>query len=204
MMAVLLSILILADSPEPEPFFSVFNVIQFQASRLPIYIVYFILGIFTSRNYWFDRDLFENRKLWNTLFAVTGVIYLSGMNVFANFLPEEVSALLFILSINFFIISTLGFALSNAKIFLDKPLLGNGEISSHAYNIYLIHYIFVHLLQLAFLSFSSIPLLVKFICVTVIGLVSSIVTSQYLLKPYPKLTVAIGIVSTLVMFVIIN
>jgi hypothetical protein len=204
MMAVLLSILILTDSPEPEPFFSVFNVIQFQASRLPIYIVYFILGIFTSRNYWFDRGLFENRKLWNTLFAVTGVIYLSGMNVLVNFLPEEVSALLFILSINFFIISTLGFALSNAKVYLDKPLLGNGGISSHAYNIYIVHYIFVHLLQLACLGLSSVPLLIKFICVTVIGLVLSIATSQYLLKPYPKLTVAIGIISTLVMFVIIN
>jgi hypothetical protein len=126
------------------------------------------------------------------------------MNVLVDFLPEEVSALLFILSINFFIISTLGFALANAKEYLDKPLLGNGGTSSHAYNVYIVHYIFVHLLQLAFLSLRSVPLLIKFICVTVIGLVLSIVTSQYLLKPYPKLTVAIGIISTLVMFVIIN
>jgi hypothetical protein len=204
MMGVLLSIIFFTDSPDPESFFSVFNVIQFQASRLPIYIVYFILGILTSRNYWFDRELFSNRKLWNTLFAVTGVIYLSLMNVFANSLPEEAFGFLFILCINVFIISTLGFALSNAKVYLDKPLLGSGEISSHAYNIYIMHYIPVHLLQLALLNVMSIPLLVKFMCVTVIGLVVSLVTSQYVLKPYPKLTVAIGSISTLVMFVIIN
>jgi hypothetical protein len=204
MMAVILSIMMFTDSSDPETFFSVFNVIQFQASRLPIYIVYFILGILTCRNSWFERGLFKNRTLWNTLFAVTGVIYLSLMNVFANSLPEEAFGFLFVLSINFFIVSTLGFALSNAKVYLDTPLLGNGEITSHAYNIYILHYIPVHLMQLAFLSFMSIPLLVKFMCVTVIGLVVSLVTSQYVLKPYPKLTVAIGIISTLVTFVIIH
>ena len=204
MMAVTLSIIIFTDSPDPESFFSVFNVIQFQASRLPIYIVYFILGILTCRNSWFDRGLFENRKLWNTLFAVTGIIYLSLMNVFANSLPEEAFGFLFILSINFFIISTLGFALSSAKVYLDMPLLGNGEIPSHAYNIYIMHYIPVHLLQLVLLNVMSIPLIVKFMGVTVIGLVASVVISRYLLKPYPKLTVAIGIISTLVMFAIIT
>lgn len=203
MLAAILSIMIFTDSPTPEPFFSVFNVIQFQASRLPLYIVYFILGILTARSYWFDRDLFANRKLWNTLFAITGAIYLSVMNVFVNLTPDEVFGLLFTLSINFFIISTLGFALSNAKVYLDKPLFGNGVISSHAFNIYIIHYIFVYVLQLAFLSFSSVPLLVKFSCVTLMGLILSIITSQYLLKPHPKLTVAIGIILTLVMFVVI-
>jgi glucan biosynthesis protein C len=204
MLAAILSIMIFTDSPTPEPFFSVFNVIQFQASRLPIYIVYFILGILTARSYWFDRDLFANRKLWNTLFAITGAIYLSVMNVFVNLIPDEVFGLLFTFSINFFIISTLGFALSNAKVYLDKPLFGNGEISSHAYNIYIIHYIPVYVLQLALLSFSSVPLLVKFSCVTLIALVLSIITSQYLLKPNPRLTVVIGIILTLIMFVVIN
>jgi len=204
MMAVLLSIIFFTDSPDPESFFSVFNVIQFQASRLPIYIVYFILGILTLRNSWFERGLFSNRKLWNTVFAVTGVIYLSVMNVFANSLPEEAFGFLFTLSINFFIVSTLGFALSNAKVYLDTPLLGNGEISSHAYNIYILHYIPVHFMQLALLNLMSIPLLVKFMCVTVIGLISSLVISHYAVKPYPKLTVAIGIILTLVMFVTIH
>jgi hypothetical protein len=204
MMAVILSIMVFTDAPDPESFFSVFNVIQFQASRLPIYIVYFIMGILTRRNSWFERGLFENRTLWNTVFAITGVLYLGLMNVFAKSLPEEAFGFLFTLSINVFIVSGLGFALSNATVYWDTPLPGNGEISSHAYNIYILHYIPVHLMQLALLNVVSIPLVVKFLCVTVIGLVASLVASKYLLKPYPKLTAALGIISTLVMFVIIN
>lgn len=200
MMTVILLTIFFTDSPDPEAFFSVFNVIQFQASRLPVYIVYFVLGILTYRNQWIRRDLFTNRRLWNTLFVITGVIYLIWMNLFANIVPDELFGPLFILFINFFIVSALGFTLSNAKIYLDRPLFGNGEITSHAYNIYILHYIFVHLLQLALLNFVAIPLLVKFVLVTTIGLVLSVLASKYLLKPQPRLTVAIGLLSTILLF----
>jgi fucose 4-O-acetylase-like acetyltransferase len=202
MTSILLSILIFTKSSDPEPFVSVFNIIQFQATRLPIYIVYFVLGLLTYRNHWFERDFLKNRKLWNILFIITGVFYISITNIFVNLIPLEIYGFLFLISINFFIISTLGFALTNAKKYLDKPLFGAEELTSHAFNIYIIHYIYVHVLQLAFLNFGFIPLLIKFVFVTIISILLSFVTSRYLMKPYPKITIAIGISLTIIMFII--
>ena len=149
------------------------------------------------------RGLFSNRKLWNTCFAISGVFYLITINFLITILPEEIFGLLFIITISFFIASSLGFSMSFFKAHLNKPIFGNDKISSHAFNIYILHYIYVHLLQLAFLHVVSFPLFVKYILVTCISLIISYITSLYALKPYPKATAITAILLTVVLFIFV-
>ncbi|MBN2267142.1 MAG: acyltransferase family protein [Candidatus Babeliaceae bacterium] len=90
MLGVILSLMIFADSPEPEPFFSVFNLLQFQSSRFLIYLTYFLLGILTYRNKWIERGLLTHRTVWNIVFAITGIAYFSLTNIMVSFMPAEV------------------------------------------------------------------------------------------------------------------
>jgi hypothetical protein len=56
--------------------------------------------------------------------------------------------------------------------------------------MYLSHYILVIGFQLALLTLPGIPGLSKFASVSVLSLVYSYAVSQFLLKPYPRISVA--------------
>ncbi len=203
MFVVILLVLIIGKSSSPEPFISVFNVFQFQSSRLLIYLTYFTLGILTGRNLWIERGLFNHRRLWTVVFTLSASLYFVLMNVLAPIIPDEIFGMLFVLFINLFIVSALGISIALCKKYWDAPSFGNGVYASHAFNIYILHYVFVYLLQWWLLSFESVPLVVKFLSVSVLALSLSYFVSRYIMKPYPKRMVIIGVVISLVLVFVV-
>ncbi len=199
MFVVILLVLIIGKSPSPEPFISVFNILQFQSSRLLIYLTYFLLGILTGRNLWIERGLFDHRRLWTIIFTLSVTLYFVLMNVLAPGMPDEIFGMLFVLFINLFVVSAVGVSIALGKKYWDAPILGNGAHASHTFNIYILHYVFVYLLQLWFLNFESVPLVVKFVSVSALALSLSYLISRYIMKPYPKGMVVIGLMISIIL-----
>jgi hypothetical protein len=88
------------------------------------------------------------------------------------------------------------------KRYFNKPIIWDKNMPSHAFNIYILHYPIVHIFQALFLEAVSVPYSIKFIIVTIVSLVLSYVFSKFVMKPYPKIAVSIGIIGTLLLFVI--
>lgn len=200
MFFVQILVLLFADGGEAEPFISVFNLLQFQSTRLPIYIIIFVLGLLTQKNNWIERGLFDQTN-WIGIFAVTGVLYLLHTNVLNHVLPDVLYGPLFLVFITAFIASSLGFSMFIFKRFFYTQISWDKNMPSYAFNIYIIHYPIVYGLQALFLKAEVVPHAVKFICVTLIGLIASYAISRFLMKSHPKTTLLIGIAGTILLFV---
>ena len=105
---------------------------------------------------------------------------------------EEIFGSIFFFILNFLTISTLGLFTSLAVRFWNRPTAVNHNLASNSYNMYLSHYIFVIGFQLALLTLPGIPELLKFAIVSVLSLFGSYAVSQFLLKPFPRISVAVA------------
>lgn len=203
MFVVILLVLIIGNSSSPEPFISVFNILQFQSSRLLIYLTYFILGILTVRNHWIERGIFDHRRLWTFVFAISTSLYFVLMNVLKPSIPDEIFGMFFVIFINLFIVSALGISIALGKKYWDAPIFGNGAYASHTFNIYILHYVFVYLMQWWFLSFEPVPIVLKFLSVSILAFSLSYFVSRYIMKPSPKSIVIIGVMISLVLVIMV-
>ena len=64
-------------------------------------------------------------------------------------------------------------------------------MATNSYNLYLSHYIFVIGFQLLLVTLPEIPVLLKFGLVSILSICCGCIVSQYLFKPYPKITIAL-------------
>ena len=97
----------------PEPFFSLGNIIQFRPSRIFFFIIYFILGIITYKNKWIERGGFPGHmKTWTVAFTILLIAY-SFVHHRMLYGPEDLrepTGALFFIILNFLTIATLGFS----------------------------------------------------------------------------------------------
>ena len=188
--------LIMAFGPETsdsEPLFSFFNIIQFRPSRIFFFIIYFIMGILSYRNKWIAGGKFPGHlKTWSVLFALllsvlltTKYLMIPGPGKY-----RELYEPIYFLFLNFLTISALGFFSSLALRYWNRPNAFNREMAAHSYNIYLSHYLFVIALQLFLVTVPGLPGIMKFFIVSASAVALSFCASRFLLKPFPKLSVA--------------
>ena len=64
------------------------------------------------------------------------------------------------------------------------------QLGVNSYNIYLLHMLFVIVVQLLLLKWFGIPIFIKFGIVTLSTILLSYLISQYAIRPFPKLSVA--------------
>jgi hypothetical protein len=177
----------------PEPLFTLGNVIQFRPSRIFLHIIYFSLGIITYKRRWIESGRFPGHlKTWLISFSILLIAYLYVRHLMLNGPEhlEEIFGPLFFFILNFLTISTLGLFASLALRFWNRPTAVNRNLASNSYNMYLSHYILVIGFQLVLLTLPGIPELLKFTLVSVLSLVCSYAVSQFLLKPFPRISVA--------------
>jgi len=84
----------------------------------------------------------------------------------------------------------------------NKPSLTNRNLAANSYNLYLAHYIFVLGFQLLFLQLPQIPVIVKFLLVSTLSLSGGYLVCQFVIKPFPKLTI-LAIASIFVAMVVV-
>lgn len=191
----------------PEPFFSLGNVIQFRPSRLFLFIVYFGMGILTFKKKWIERGKFPGHfKTWGILFVILLIVYLYARNLMLNG-PEHLQKVfgpVFFFILNFLTISTLGLFTSLAIRYWNRPTPLNRNLASNSYYMYIAHYIFVFVFQLILLTFRGIPGLLKFGIVSALSILCSYIVCQFLIRPFPRTSVTLAITMFIIMASVIH
>lgn len=191
----------------PEPFFTLGNVIQFRPSRLFLFIIYFALGILTFKRKWIERGRFPGHfRTWLISFVIILIAFFYARNLMLNG-PEDLKKIfgpVFFFFLNFLTISTLGLSTSLALKYWNRPTALNQNLASNSYNIYLSHYIFIIIFQLALFPVEWMPSLLKFMVISVFGLLSSFAVSRYLLQKRPGFTVIMLFCLVFILFLFIR
>ncbi len=202
-----LMFLLIPGLANPEPLFTLDNVIQFRPSRIFLFVVYFGLGIISYRNKWVERGkFFGHFKTWLISLLIISILFIyARRQMLAG--PEDLEKIygpIFFLALNFLTISTLGFLSSLALRFWNTPSALDQNLASNSYYMYLSHYIFVILFQLILLSYTGIPGGLKFGIVAASSLLGGYIVGQFLIKPFPRLAGAAAFGLLAVMALVIH
>ena len=191
----------------PEPFFTLGNVIQFRPSRLFLFIIYFTFGILTFKNKWIERGKFPGHfPTWLISFVVILIAFFYARNLMLNG-PEDLKKFfgpVFFFFLNFLTISTLGLSASLALKYWNRPTAVNQNLASNSYNMYLAHYLFVIVFQLVLFTVQGMPGLLKFGIVSVLSIMCAYIVCQFMLKPFPRFSAVLVISLFAIMVFVLN
>jgi glucans biosynthesis protein C len=190
----------------PEPLFTLGNVIQFWPSRFFMFAIYFGLGIVVFKKKWIENGRFSGHlPTWASSFFVLLIGYIAVFHLLRHGPGDkEILGPLFVLLMNLLCISTLGLFASIAIRWWNRPRPLDRSLAANSYNIYLSHYIFVIVLQLALLDVTAISSGLKFGLVTAASILCSYLASRFLITPYPKLSIGAAFTLLIFMFVFVN
>jgi hypothetical protein len=192
------------DAANPEPWLTLGNVVQFRISRIFLHGTYFTLGILAYKRKWIERGGFPGQSKTLLLgFIVILIAFYMFRDLMMNG-PESMTEIImggFWLCLNFLTISSLCLFISLASRYWNKPTTIDRNLAANSYYIYLSHYPYVFLFQLILFTLPGISPLMKFIFVSVLSIFFSYITCQYLIRPYPRLTIAATIALFLIMAV---
>ncbi len=198
-----------------EPLFTLGNIIQFKVTGIFSFAVYFSLGIITYKRKWIERGVFPGHfRVWTISLVVVTIVYIYLYEQLLSFrviykdvptLPIEIitGVSLFFFT-KFLAISAIGFFTSIVQKAGVNSNIISKRLSSTAYEIYLGHYIFVIVLQLLLFAYPGIPVLLKFIIASIGAVACAHIAALYLVKPHPRLTVAVVFAIFLLMAVFIR
>jgi len=179
----------------PESWFTLGNIVQFRVSRIFLHVAYFVLGVLTFKWKWIERAKFPgHNKTWIVAFVPVLVAY-----YYSYFLmlsaetgeAEKLFGLLYWFCLNYFTITALGLSVSLGIRYWNRQTPFNKILATNSYNLYLSHYIFVMGFQFLFYTQPEIPVLLKFGLVSILSICCGGIVSRYLIKPYPKIAIAL-------------
>jgi hypothetical protein len=177
------------------------QLLQLQPVKVPIYLAFFLLGIYVQRQSLLPRILkIAEPRVWFVISILMAAAYLTA--VLKTFPPAEPSLILQftarLLRIFFLLPATL-FLLS----FFHRHLNGAGvlwrELASNSYNIYLIHMVPQVVLQRLALSW-PVQSSLRFALVSLITLLFSYLVSRFLVRR----SAAAAIVALLLLFIFMS
>ena len=178
----------------PESWFTLGNFVQFRVSRIFLHVTYFVIGVLTFKWKWIERGKFPgHNKTWFIAFVLVFVAYYSSyflMMSAGSGEMEKLFGLLVWFCLNFFAITALGLSASLGVRYWNRQTPFNKILATNSYNLYLSHYIFVIGFQLLLFTLPGIPVLLKFGLVSILSICCGCMVSQYLIKPYPQITIA--------------
>jgi glucan biosynthesis protein C len=191
----------------PEPFFTLGNVIQFRPSRIFLFVIYFTFGILTFKKKWIERGRFPGHlPTWIISFGIILIAFFYARNLMV-YGPDDQKKILgpvfFWFCLNFLTISTLGLFASLALKYWNRPTALNRSLASNSYNIYLAHYPFVIVFQLVLLTAPGMSGSLKLVIVSTLSILCSYIVCQYLIKPFPRATIAAVFILFILMALVI-
>ncbi len=170
------------------PWVNVYNLLIFQPSKVISYFLYFLMGIYAFRKEWFVKiKIPGHTTLWSIALILLSVLYILTVK---NIMIKS-SLMLFILFLTFRALLCISFLVTLTKLAekgWNSPSKINSTLSENSYNVYLIHFLFVIVLQLAF-SYTGFPTLLKFTIISILSVSISFIMSQYLIKPFQSLSI---------------
>ncbi len=192
---------------EPESWFTFGNIIQFRVSRIFLHAAYFIFGIITYKKSCFLRKILPGHHMtWITLFSLVLIGFYASLFLMrmSSGDIEKLYGLIHWLFLNFLTVSALGLCISAASRYLNRQTPLSRTLAANSYYLYLSHYLFVFIIQLLFARFSSIPVFLKYSMTATLALITAWLFSRYLIKPYPKLVIALTTVIFLLMVLFVH
>jgi fucose 4-O-acetylase-like acetyltransferase len=186
-----------------EPWIIIGSLIQFQPTRVILYIFCFTLGIYAFHKKWFIIGNIPGHFVFWTILSVA--LWFGQEKTLSilleNFSPIAAVFYIFIRTLLFF--SILLTFISFGEKFWDSSSKVNMSLAENSYNIYIIHMIFVFLVQLLLLNWLDLSIYIKFIIVSLSAIFLSYISSRYAIKRFPRLAVAgmIGIFAMLLVYV---
>jgi acyltransferase-like protein len=198
----LITFLIFSQDSAYEPWITIGSVIQFQPTRISLHILCFSLGIYAFYKNWFiNGNIPGNYVFWTILSVVLWFGHEKLLSIFLeNLKPIVAVCYTFTRTLLFF--SMLLTFISYGERFWDSSSKVNRSLAKNSYNIYLVHMVFVFLIQLLLLDWPQLSVYIKFLAVSLSAILLSYAFSRYSIRPYPKLSVAgmIGIFAVLSIF----
>ena len=190
-----------------EPWLTLGNIVQFRVSRIILHGTYFIVGVLAYKRKWIERGRFPGHLgTWTIALIIIAI----GFYLTRHFMKhgpdetEEIFGMIMWFFLNLMTISCLGFFASLGIKYWNQPTKINQNLAANSYNMYLAHYIFVQVFQLLLLFVPAIPAEIKFLIVSGASLGFGYLACQYLIRPFPRLTVFLLIAGTIIMFLIIR
>jgi glucan biosynthesis protein C len=182
-------------NPSDMVWFSLGNVVQFQAAKLVFYVLYFGLGVYAYSKKWFrgGGDLGRPRMWVLICFLLMVVTMLVARSLTRTAEPSSALQVAFVVLYPLWTLSFLGAFTAFASRRWNHSTSLDKELSANAYHMYLVHYVFVMTLPLLLNVWIGGPALVKFGVVALSTVLLSYGLSRYVTRPFPRL-VAIGLV----------
>lgn len=174
-----------------EPWFSIASIIQFQPTRIAIYIICFILGIFAFHKQWFvDGKTPLHPIIWGiiSIALLFGILIAAKVNAEAGF--NDITKIYIYIPIRTFaIFSTILALFSLAGRYWQSTANINLSLANNSYIIYLIHMPIVFAFQLILLQWDA-SIYLKFFIGSIGSIALSYLISEYAIRRYPKRSVA--------------
>ena len=191
-------------TPNRDPWITIASIIQFQASKIILYISCFSLGVYAFAKNWLKNDKTPGHYIFWTILSI-GLMYCQVKVL--TILRTDFSiglALGWVLIYTFLVFAILLALISFGINHWHNPSKVSRQLSANSYNIYLLHMIFVVVIQLFLLEWVSISIFIKFGLVTFSSILFSYLISQYAIKPFPKISVAGMIFLFVILIAVLN
>lgn len=182
----------------------VVNLIQFQASKIVLYISCFSLGIYACHKKWFLNGKTPGHFIFWTALS-TGLMFCQ-VKVMVLLMGTFSVGLAFgwVLMRSLLVFTILLALISFGLKHWNSPSNFNRQLAANSYTIYLLHFLFVIMAQLLLLKWFDISIFIKFGTVALSAILLSYLTSQYAIRPFPKLSVAGMIVLFVLLSAVLN
>jgi len=161
----------------------------FQPLRLPLYVGYFILGIYAWQKNWLsDEGYLPRLRIWLTLFLLSGITYLGLRLSPVGGVPNPPLLIKAVIDIlfNVFCLSSLMTALAFFKARVNNSSPVWNSLSASSYAMYYFHPLILYPLTYIFVSI-TLPLEIKSFTVILLGIILSWVFSSLGIKRLPLL-----------------
>ncbi len=183
----------LAQQVSPDWAWGKIGFFLIQPTRVPIYVAFFILGLYASSRNWFVNRCFPGHPLLWLVAALLLFFALSAALQYVGPHPAPIPWSQAILLGGLRTLACLSFLclfLSIGQRWGQHPTAVWRFMHPVSYDIYLIHLPLVVIFQLVALH-QSIPTGLKFALISVAALITCGLMSRYVIKPYPRLAVTL-------------
>ena len=165
--------------------------LQFQPTKVCIYVFIFGLGIYAYHRQWFENTTFFSRSgVWALVSVLLTVSYLfCGQEVFTHANDSQTLSPALLLAFaairSILCPAILIMLLSFAYKYVNRPLAFNQNLAANSFNIYLVHFFFVIFLQHLLILWGSGPALAKIGIVLLITIPASYGISR-IINRFPR------------------
>lgn len=189
--------LIFPNTSGYAPWINISNLLIFQPSKVISFVLYFCMGVYGYHKKWFiDIKMPGHLVKYMLPCILLSISYLVAVKT----LIAESSFIVFLLYLAckaLLSISALSVLTIWAHRSWNNPSQLNKLLASNSYNIYILHFLILILLQQWLTGWTEGSTIIKFSLVSSTSILLSYGISQYVIRPYPRLSV-LGIYSVFI------